>query len=123
MARIRDLMGTGHSGAAAKAIAGTRGAVTAAGSSSQANGTLLSYETNFVTTAGGADSVVLPTSAQGSQPGDEVVVFNNTSTSCNCYPGGSETANGSTSAISVAQNKLLRCKRVSATGWGYIITA
>ena len=123
MARIRDLMGTGNAALAARAIAGTQGAITAAGSSSQANATLLSYETNFVTTASGADSVKLPTAAQGSQPGDMCFVFNNTSTSCNCYPGGSESANGSTSAISIAQNKMLIAKRVNATNWGYTITA
>lgn len=123
MARIRDCVGTGSSPANAQAIAGTVGAITAAGSSSQANATLLSYETNFVTTASGADSVVLPTGAQGSLPGDKCYVFNNTSTSCNCYPGGSDTANGSTSAISVAQNKMLTCKRLTATQWGYSITA
>ena len=123
MARIRDLMGTGNSAEAAKAIAGTRGAITAAGSNSQANGTLLSFETNFVTTGAGADSVVLPSGAQGAQPGDTVYVFNNTSTSCNCFPGSTDTANGSTSAVSIAQNKMACFKRVSSSGWGYFITA
>lgn len=122
MARVRDCMGSGASSELAKSIAGRRGAVTAAGSSSQANAALLGFETNYVTTAGGADSVVLPTGAQGSQPGDSCYVFNLSSTSLNCYPGGSDTANGSTSAIAVAQNKMLILKRFSNTAWGYIVT-
>lgn len=123
MARIRDLMGTGNSAIAAQAIAGTRGAITAAGSGSQANGTLLSYETNFVTTGAGADSVVLPSGSQGAQPGDTVYVFNNTSTDCKCYPGSTDSANGSTSAVTIAQNKMAIFKRISSSAWGYVITA
>lgn len=123
MARVRDCMGSGAAAGLAKAIAGATGAITAAGSSSQANGTLLSYETNIVTTASGADSVVLPTAAQGSMPGDMCYVFNDTATSCQCYPGGTENANNSTSSIVIAQSKMLIAKRVAAAEWGYIITA
>lgn len=124
MSRIRDLMGTGNSAGSAKAIAGTHGTLAAAGTSSQANSTMASYETNYVTVGGAtANGVVLPTSAQGSQPGDSCTIFNLSSTACLVYPGGSETANGSTSAISVAQNKMLILKRVVSTGWGYIVTA
>lgn len=122
MARIRDLMGTGNSAGSAKAIAGTAGDITAAGTT-QGAATLLSYETNFVTTGAGADSVVLPTGAQGSQAGDSCYVFNNTSTTCQVFPGGSDVANNSTSAISLAQSKMLICKRFNNTEWGYIVTA
>ena len=122
MAQVRQLMGSGFSGGQALAIS-NRGAVTAAGSSSQANGTLLSYGANDVTTAASADSVVLPTSAQGSIPGDVVYVTVSTSTSGKLYPGGSETINGSTSAVTVAQNKTAMCVRSSSTNWGLIITA
>jgi len=122
MARIRDLMGTGNSAGSAKAIAGTTAAVTAAGTT-QGAATLLSAETNIVTTAGGADAVVMPTGAQGSQPGDSCYVQNPSSTTCQVFPGGSDSANGSTSAISLAQNKMLIAKRLTATTWGYIVTA
>lgn len=122
MARIRDLMGTGNSAGAAKAIAGTAGAITAAGTT-QGAATLLSYETNQVTTAGGADAVVLPTGAQGSQPGDTAFVLNGSATTAQVFPGGSDTINGSTSAINVAQNKMLICKRTGATTWGAMVTA
>jgi hypothetical protein len=122
MARLRDLIGTGNSAASAKAIAGTTGAITAAGTT-QATGTLLSYETNHVTTAGGADSVVLPTGAQGSQPGDSCFVLTGSATTCQVFPGGADTINGATSAINVAQNKMAIIKRTGATTWGLMVTA
>lgn len=122
MARKLALMGSGFSAGQANGI-NERGAVTAAGSSSQANGTKLSYAVNDITTASGADSVVLPTSAQGSQPGDFVTVTVTTATSGMLYPGGSETVNGSTSAVTIAQNKTAFLVRASSTNWGLVITA
>lgn len=122
MARIRDLMGTGNSAGAASAIAGTSGAVTAAGTA-QGTATLLGYETNAVTAASSNDGVVLPTGAQGSQPGDMCYVLTVSSTTAKVYPGGSDTINGSTSAISVAQNKMLTIKRFTNTAWGAVVTA
>jgi hypothetical protein len=84
----------------------------------------MTAETNIVSAASGsANSVVLPTSAQGSGLGETRYVFTSSSTSAIVYPGGSETANGSTSGITVAQNKLLVLKRVSSTAWAYVITA
>ena len=122
MATVRALMGSGFSGGQALAL-NQRGAVTASGSNSQANGALLSYGVNDVTTGASADSVVLPTSAQGSQPGDEMYVYVGSSTSGKLFPGGSETINGSTSAVTVAQGKMALCVRTSSTNWGHIITA
>jgi len=122
MARVRDLMGTGNSAGSARAIAGTAGAVTAAGTT-QGAATLLSFESNTVTTAGGADAVVLPTGALGSVPGDMCYVNNPSSTTAQVFPGGADTINGATSAINVAQNKILILKRFSATAWGSIVTA
>ena len=122
MARAKALMGSGFSAGQANGIC-ERGAVTATGSSSQANGKLLSYAVNDVTTASGADSVVLPTVAQGSQPGDFVTVTVETSTTGKLYPGGSETINGSTSAVDVAQHKTAFLVRSSSTNWGLTITA
>lgn len=122
MARIRDLMGTGNSAGSAKAIAGTTGSITAAGTT-QGAATLLSYETNVVTSAGGADAVVLPTGAQGSQPGDTCYVQAISATTVQVFPGGADTANASTSAISLAQNKMLIAKRLTNSAWGYIVTA
>src|SRR5690348_15600734 len=110
MARVRDLMGAGASSGLAKAIAGTWGTVTAAGTGAS-TATVLSYETNAVTAAGSADGVSLPTAAQGSQPGDEVYVLVTSSTSGKVYSGTGETLNGSSSAITVAQNKMLLCKK------------
>lgn len=126
MARIRDLMGTGNSAGSAYAIAGTAGNIVAAANNAQAGATLLSYETNYVTTGATTNSVVLPTAAQGAQPGDLCYVFNASSTSANCFPGGSEKANASTSAVTVAQNKMAVFKRMpygGTTDWAYLITA
>ena len=122
MARVRDCMGTGSAPANAQAIAGTAGAITAAGSSQGAS-TLLSFETNFVTTASSAVGVVLPTSAQGSANGDTCYVFCNTSDTATVYPGGSDTINGSSSAVNVAQNKMAVIKRFTSTQWGLVVTA
>ena len=122
MARVRDCIGTGSAPINAQAIAGTAGSITAAGSSQGAS-TLLSYETNFVTTASSAVGVVLPTGAQGSMPGDSCYVFCNTSDTATVYPGGADTINGSSSAVNVAQNKMAVLKRFTSTQWGLIVTA
>lgn len=123
MPRQNDVMGSGIPGMAAQAICGTYGNVTATGSNSQANGALAGYAINNVTTAGGADSIVLPTTAQGSDLGDSMVVYTASSTSIKIFPGGLETVNGSTSAITAAQAKMAIFFRTSATNWGHIITA
>lgn len=122
MARVRDCMGTGAAAEFAKAIAGTVGSVTAAGTSQGAS-TLLSFETNLVTTASSQVGVVLPTGAQGSNPGDSCYVFCSTSDTSTVYPGGSDTINGSTSAVNVAQNKQGVFKRYSNSAWGFNVTA
>lgn len=122
MARVRDCIGTGSAPINAQAVAGTAGSLTAVGTS-QGAGTLLSYETNFITTASSQVAVVLPTGAQGSMPGDTCYVFCNTSDTATVYPGGSDTINGSSSAVNVAQNKMAIIKRFNATQWGLIVTA
>lgn len=122
MARIRDLMGTGNSAESAKAIAGKAGTVAAAGTTVGA-ATLLSYETNLVTTAGGADAVVLPTAAQGSQPGDTCYVLNLSATTAQVFCATTETLNGATSAVNVAQNKMAILKKFSNSAWGMLFTA
>lgn len=122
MARVRDVMGTGASATHAQAIAGTTGSVTAAGTT-QGAATLLSFETNVVTSAGSADSVVLPTGAQGSNPGDLAYVQAISATTVQVFPGGADTINGSTSAVNVAQNKMGVFKRLTNSTWGAFVTA
>lgn len=122
MARVKDLMGVGTPSLQARAIAGTNGAVTAAGTTA-ATATVLSYETNNVTAASSLDGVVLPTGAQGAMPGDTVYVYTTSSTTAKVYSASGVTLNGSSSAISVAQNKMLICKMITATNWGAIVTA
>ena len=122
MARIRDLMGSGVPAMQATMTVGGTGTIAGVGTS-QATGVLVSYANNILTTAGGATAAVLPTNAQGSNIGDEHFIFTSSSTTGIVYPGGSDTANGSTGGINVAQSKMLHIKRLSATAWGYIITA
>lgn len=123
MARVRDLMGTGTAAANAQATVGTSGQVTGTGTGSQANGIILSYANNDCVTASSLDTFKLPTVAQGSVVGDVVYATVETSTSGVVYPGGSDTCNGSTSAVTVAQHKTAMFVRSSQTNWGYIITA
>jgi hypothetical protein len=122
MSRVRDLMGTGNSAESAKAIAGTTGTIAATGTT-QATGKMCSFETNHVTSGAGADSVVLPTGAQGSNPGDACFVLAASATTVQVFPGGADTVNGSTSAFNVAQNKMGIFKRTGATTWGAMVTA
>jgi hypothetical protein len=122
MARIRDLMGTGNSAGAAQAIAGTAGTIAASGTT-QATAKMCSFETNNVTSGAGADSVVLPTGAQGSQPGDSCYVIAVSATTVQVFPGGADTINGSASAVNVAQNKMAILKRYTSSTWGLIVTA
>lgn len=123
MARIRDAMGAGTPGGQAQALVNTSGRVTGTGTGSQAAGVLLSYANNDLVTAASLDTFVLPTVAQGSGLGDVVYATVETSTSGVVYPGGAETCNGSASAVTVAQHKTAMFVRMSATNWGYIITA
>lgn len=122
MARMKDVMGTGNSGPAARAIVGTFGTIVGTGTS-QATATALPYALNTITTASSQEGGLLPTTAQGSEIGDSITVYVSASTTGKVYPGGTETINGSTSAISVAQAKMAIFTRTSATNWGNIITA
>ncbi len=122
MARIKDAVSLGTPPLQAKGLIGTSGAVTAAGTGAS-TATVLSYASNAVTAASSLDGVVLPTGAQGSSPGDKVSVLTVSSTTAKVYPASGETLNGSSSAISVAQNKMLICEKFSATAWGAIVTA
>lgn len=122
MARVKDAMGAGTPGQQAKALVGTSGAVTAAGTTA-ATATVLSYAANAVTADTSLDGVVLPTGAQGSSPGDVVYVLVTSSTSGKVYAASGETLNGSANAITVAQNKMLVCVKYTGTAWGAIVTA
>lgn len=106
----------------AQNVVGSFSTVTAAGTN-QGTATLLSAAVNAVSAAGSADGVVLPTAAQGSQVGDDFWILCTSSTTAKVYPGGSDTINGSASAVSVAQNKMLILKRFTPTAWGAIVTA
>lgn len=119
MPLANELTGSGAAGQLAKAVLGSAGAVTAAGTA-QATATPLGVANAAVTAAGSADGVLLPSNAQ---PGEEYWVLTVSSTTAKVYPGGADTINGSTSAISVAQNKMAVFKRFTATTWGAFFTA
>lgn len=123
MARVRDAMGSGTPAGQAQALINTSGTVTGTGTGSQGAGVILSYANNDLVTASSLDTFVLPTAALGAAKGDVVFATVETATSGVVYPGGSETCNGSTSAVTVAQHKTVMFVRSSATNWGYIITA
>lgn len=118
----KSVMGSGIAAAAANVIVGDVATVAGVGTA-QAGAALVGTDTVNMTTASGQTGFVLPTAAQGAQVGDSCSLYCASATTALVYPGGAETANASTSAISVAQNKLLMLKRVSATNWGYIVTA
>lgn len=123
MARVRDAMGMGTPGGQAQALVNTFGDVTGTGTGSQGAGVLLSYGSNNLITASSLDTFVMPTAAQGAGRGDVMTAYGSTATSAVVYPGGSDTINGSTSAVTIAQNKMGTFQRMSATNWGYVVTA
>lgn len=122
MPKVREV-NAAMPGSVAQAIVNTSGQVTGTGTGSQAAGVLLAYANNDLVTASSLDTFVLPTAAQGTAKGDVVYATVETATTGVVYPGGSDTCNGSTSAVSVAQHKTAMFVRTSATNWGYIITA
>jgi hypothetical protein len=122
MATIKQLMGTGTPALQAQQIVGAPATLAGVGTS-QSGAAQISAPVTTLTTAGGATAAVLPTGSQGSIPGDEYFIFTSSATTGIVYPGGTDTANGSTSGINVAQNKMLHIKRLSSTAWGYLITA
>lgn len=121
MSRARDLMGSGMSAVATRAIASGGAAVTSAGTGSIGAATLLPNETNNLSAAASLDAYLLPSTAQGSQIGDTIFAYTTSSTSAVVYGGTGETVNGS-ATFTVAQNKLAIFKRISATVWGAIVT-
>lgn len=123
MARIRDMLGTGTPPGQAQAIAGTSGQVTGTGTGSQGAGVILSFGNNDLVTAASLDTFVLPTAAQGAMVGDVIYATTETATSAVVYPGGTNTCNGSASAVTVAVHKTVMFVRSSATNWGYFVTA
>lgn len=122
MSRVKDLMGTGTAPIAALNL-NSCGTVVSAGTGSQAAGKLLDYAANNLTTAGSLDTFVLPTGAQGSMPGDVIYAYTPGATTGVVYPGGADTINGSTSAVSIAQAKMGVFTRFTSTSWGFTVTA
>ncbi len=119
--RSRNLMGAGVPAGAVREFCGGGAAVVATGTGSIAVATLLPYESNNLSAASSLDAYLLPSTAQGSQIGDEIKVWASSSTSAVVYAGTGETSNNSAS-VTVAQYKMCIFKRFSATQWGHIIT-
>jgi hypothetical protein len=121
MAKVRELMGAGFSSGQARALQYGGAAVTSAGTGSIANATLLPNETNNLSAAASLDAYLLPSTAQGSQIGDEIKCWTSSSTTGVVFGGTGETINNGAS-FSVAQYKMAIFKRFSATQWGAIVT-
>lgn len=81
MALAREIMGGGFSAGAAAAIGGQGGTVAATGSAST-DAALVPSSTCIVTAADGTKGVILPASPVG----DEVWLYNNSSSTLKVYP-------------------------------------
>lgn len=121
MAIRRNLMGLGVPAGQSQAICGGGPAIVSTGTGSIGAATLLPSSSNNLSAASSLDAYLLPSTAQGSQIGDEIKVWASSSTSAVVYAGTGETANNSAS-VTVAQYKMCIFKRFTATQWGYIIT-
>jgi len=121
MAIKRNLMGAGLPGAVVNSICGVGTVQASTGTGSIGAATLLPGSCVNLSAASSLDAYVLPTTAQGSQLGDEIKVWTSSSTSAVVYAGTGETANNSAS-VTVAQYKMCIFKRFTSTQWGYIIT-
>lgn len=121
MAIKRNLMGSGFAAQQAQVICGGGPAIASLGTGSIANSTLLPGSSNNLSAASSLDSYLLPSTAQGSQIGDEIKCWCSSSTSAVVFAGTGETANNSAS-VTVAQYKMVIFKRFTSTQWGYIIT-
>lgn len=120
MALTKNLMGLGAPGALASALGFTIQSVTGVGTSQSSGPTLQPRSLNILTTASSQTACTLPSPAQGSAVGDEVIVYDNTSTAGLVFPDtGSTIDNGTatTGSVSIAQNRGRQFVRVSPTAW------
>jgi hypothetical protein len=84
MTRVATLVGAGVPPSAAQATVGFNSiGVSGAGSSSQANSTLIQASNTFVSTNGSGGGVRLPT---GASPGDSFFIYNGGANTLNIYP-------------------------------------
>lgn len=119
-ATINEYMGSGVPAEAAKLAGETRGTgLSAAGNSSQSNGTAIRNSVNIFTTVttSSADSAVLPTKSVLAR--DDVTIFNNGAGILQVFPqvGGTINNLSTNSSVSVSSGSVVVFKRVSATAW------
>lgn len=94
MALVRQLMGSGLSGSAARHIAGTVNSTTSGAGTTSADATVLSYiAIQWIKTAANNSGVKLPA---GMNVGDSMVIYNGDSNTLLLYPPTSGTLNGGT---------------------------
>lgn len=117
----RNLMGLGVPAGQVQAICGGGPALVSTGTGSIGAATLLPGSSNNLSAGANLDAYLLPSTAQGSQIGDEIKVWASSSTSAVVYAGTGETSNNSAS-VTVAQYKMCIFKRFTTTQWGHIIT-
>jgi hypothetical protein len=118
----KTLMGLGMPGQLARRIGANVVDKSGVGTA-QVGGTALSVgEYTLLTTASGQTAFVLPADAA---LGDEVPVYNTTSTAALVFPPTSGTINGGSAdaSVSLAQNKVACFKKISATNWASGLTA
>lgn len=123
MATASNMMGVGYPAAQATLMGYTAAAVTAAGTTTGAATAIKKAQTMVtVTTAGGADSVRLPSDAEMMRP---YIVFNPGATTAQVFPSTGAAINGGSTnaAVNVAQFKTEIFFRVSTNVWVAILTA
>jgi hypothetical protein len=119
---LNKLMGLGVPAEQARETVGVPKTVAAAGASAGAATATQGHSVVYLTTGAGATGYTLPAYGSNSQTGDEIVVYNSTSTSGVVYPATGENVQGS-SSVSIAQYKMCFFKRMDSTHWAYIISA
>jgi hypothetical protein len=123
MAMAREMMSGGISAGAAKAINGGQNLTISAAGTTLATGTALTAGHNVITTCSSGAGVVLPSC----EIGDEVFVFNGTSTnSLLVYPdAAANTINQLTAGVagSIAPYNGALFKKASSTAWWVNVSA
>lgn len=126
MALSANVMRGGISGGTAAAIGGTKFAATTATGSVQGDAAAISSDVSTVAGADGTKGVILP----AAQPGDSVVLFNNSASTLKVYPptGAAITVNGTglgsaNAAFSHLTFKVATYTCLSSTQWYVNVSA
>lgn len=118
---LKELTGSGFSGPQARAMGGFVATVTAAGSSSQANSTLITASINNVTSGGANTGVRLP----AGQAGDVVYISNSKTETLFVYPptGGALSGNTADAKVDIVTLHACVCVCMNTIDWLVVYNA